>query len=289
MLAKQTPLMKSGNLFLLAASLAGSFFAVHTSSASNTGTDNAGNAAYGDGWQSGDNGGTGFLAWSLTSTASNAANSFAGQFIGDSQVLNNANGTNNGANINTGGNSFGVYANRATGSGSTAFSDAFRDFAGGALAIGQTFSLDLAVNFRNGSKGINVQNVANNVTTNLFTFNVTNDDYLVADATTGNGSIGNTFDVNTAFRISLTQTSAAGGTWTIVRSGGVTDTDTGTYTGNPTTLHLFVNNTDQGANGENNLYANNLAIVPEPGTWATMLLGVGGMAAVVLRRRSVVS
>lgn len=271
--------MKTGTRTLLALSAVGLLSFAGASSASTLGSDNASNGPYTDGWQTGDNGGTGFLAWTLSASTTGTGGS-SGQFIGDSTTLS---GTNAGANINTGTSSFGMFANVAANNTGTATSDAFRNFAGGALSIGQTFSLNIAVNFRNGAKGLNIQNSGG---TNLFTFNISNDDYAVSDATTGNGSIGNAFSTNTAFRISITQTTAAGGTWTITRSGGVADSDTGTYTGSPNTVHLFINNT--GTGNENNFFANGMAIVPEPNTWTTILLGVGGLA-VVLRRRSMAS
>lgn len=44
---------------------------------------------------------------------------------------------------------------------------------------------------------------------------------------------------------------------------------------------------DNNANGANYGATFTVTAVPEPSTWATMFLGVGGMAAVVLRRRTV--
>lgn len=219
-----------------------------------------------NGWKSGDDGFvTGAAAlqpWAFTNTGG-----ASGYFIGDSTNLN----TGSGANINsTGSKSFGMFG------GAASSADAVRAF-DAALSIGQTFSIDLGVNFRNGQKGLDLRNAANTV---LFNFNVGNlgagDDYTVQFATTGSGSIGNTYNVNTAFNVAFTQTSATGGNWTITRSGGVADLDSGTYTGVPTNVKLYVSGTTGGS--QNDLYANSPATVPEPSSAtliAVSLLGLG--------------
>ena len=268
--------MKPSSTLFLALTAAGLLSAPAGLFASTPGTDNAAQAAYADGWTTGDNGGSGFLAWTLSANVTGAG--AAGNFIGSSTQL-----AGPGANVDTGTSSFGTYG-QGTGADAGNF-DAFRSFAGGGLAVGQTFSLDLAVNFRNGFKGLDLRS-GGATGGNLFNFNIGADDYVVNGAATGNGSIGNAYSDNTAFRLAFTQTSATGGTWTITRSGGVADSDTGTYTGVPDTLHLYVGTTDGGT--ANNLYANNLSItgnVPEPGTWATVLLSGAGVLGFYSRRR----
>lgn len=226
-----------------------------------------------NGWVSGDDGfvtGAGaFLPWALTTGGTPGA---AGFLIGDSRNLNAG---LTGANINSAGNaSFGMFGT------SSMFADAVRPF-DSALTAGQTLTLSLGVNFRNGQKGFDLRNSSNTV---LMNFNIGNlgagDDYTVQFATTGNGSIGTGYNANTAFNVSITQTSAGGGTWTIVRGGGITDSDSGTYTGVPTNLKFYVNAT--GGGSESDLYVNNLAIVPEPASTALIAATALGFA---LRRR----
>jgi hypothetical protein len=236
------------------------------------GVDNASASAYADGWTSGDNGaisGSAFGDWTLSSDAGTAG--FAGFFIGDSTFLNPG---NTGANINASGASFGLFANQDGG----AFATASRNFSS-PLSIGDTFSLDVAVNFRNGNKGFNLFDGG----TQIFNFNVGSDDYVVNDAATGLGSIGNAYDANTAFTLSFTQSSLVGGTWQIVRSGGLTDLDSGTYNGLASGFSLYNSGTDGG--DQNNFFANNMSItaVPEPSSFA-MVFCCGG-AALVYRRR----
>jgi hypothetical protein len=234
--------------------------------AANNGTDNAGNYIT---WGSGDNLGSGFGAWTLA-TGNTDGSHFAGFFLGDSTTLGG------GANINTSGKAFGMFANPAQ-FGSDPFADATRDFSS-PLTVGQTFSLDLAVNFRNGNKGIDLRD---GVTT-IFNFNIGADDYVVNSAATGNGSIGNTYSANTVFHLEFTQLTLGGGSWTITRSGGVSDLDSGTYSGLASGFKLYISGTDAG-NDANNLFANNLQIIPEPSTFG--LVGIGLLGAWFLRRR----
>ena len=106
-------------------------------------SDNAGN--YPGGWTNGANGGTGFGAWTVTSSTN--TNGFAGAFIG--------NPTDAGITTNAlfGSQAFAMYANPA---GSGAFVDADRTFP--FLQIGQTFSFQWAINFdsEGGNKGFNL-------------------------------------------------------------------------------------------------------------------------------------
>lgn len=228
------------------------------------GSDFANDAAYNPNWVNGSDGGTAntFGAWTLT-----AGGAQSGRFIGSSTSLSNP-----GADINTSSESFGMFAHSGQSSG------AARTFNGNSLGVGQTVSLDLAVNFRNGNKGFNLRSTG---TTSIFNFNIGNDDYVVSNATTGNGTIGNTYSNNTKFNLSFTQTSAGGGSWAITRSGGVSDSDTGTYTGVPESIFFYVSETTNNGIIEDNLFVNNLTVVPEPS--AAILGAIGSL--ILLRRR----
>jgi hypothetical protein len=193
----------------------------------------------------------------------------AGHFIGNSTTLA---GGNSGGNINASGESFGMFGH--TGQQASAERPLEGD-----LGIGQTFSIQIAVNFRNGFKGFAMKDS----TSEIFTLNVGGDAYTVSNVSTGGGSLfSNTYDSNTVFTISLTQTAASAGTWGVVRSGGQTGTATGTYSGTPDTLRLYIGST--GGGSEDNLYANNLSVVPEPSSIGLMLLSGTGMLALFRRR-----
>lgn len=226
--------------------------------ASTEGSDTAGNYAT---WLNGSNLGTGFGSWTF------ATSDTSGHFLGSSTNLSPSL-----PDINTGGQSFGMYA------ANPGFATATRPFDGGTLALGQSFSIDLAVNFRNGFKGIDL---LDGVTT-IFNFNIGGDDYSVT-AATGGGSIGNAYSDNTKFHLEFTQLTLGGGSWTITRTGGVADLDSGTYSGAASGFRLYIGNTDGGS--ANDLYANNPTIspVPEPSTIA--LVGVGLIGMWFVRRR----
>jgi len=246
--------MKKIALFLTAVSLAaGSAFAALE------GTDNASN--YGGTWINGSNGGTPgtFNPWDLTN---NGGGGFEGYFLGSS--------TDGSGNINTGGVSFGIFANPAG-----AFADALRSF-GSTLSVGQTFSIDIAVNFRNGNKGFSLFDGA----TEIFNLNVGGDDYQI------NGlSIGAPYSSTAIFSLSLTQTSLTAGSYSVFYNGN-SQTYTGGFTGLASGFKLYNSGTDNG-DAANNLYFNNLAIVPEPSS-LTLLAGPALLGAwfFVRRRRS---
>lgn len=67
-------------------------------------SDNSGNATYNSGWSTGTNGGSGYGAWTLQSTSG------SGGFF-QASATNNDNGGSSSANINAGGDSFGMFAN----------------------------------------------------------------------------------------------------------------------------------------------------------------------------------
>jgi hypothetical protein len=108
--------------------------------------DSAADPAYDSGWSDGSNGGSGFAPWMITTNNDNTQH-FAGTFIADA----GASGVN--PAIDTSGRAFGMYSNTTPNSSGASVS-AQRDFAGGPLQAGQSFSLDIAINYRDGSKGI---------------------------------------------------------------------------------------------------------------------------------------
>ncbi|MEI8340589.1 MAG: PEP-CTERM sorting domain-containing protein [Verrucomicrobiota bacterium] len=249
--------------------------------ASNNGSDSAADLAYSAGWSSGTNGGTGFQAWSLSTSGT----VFAGFFTGDSSTISG--GT---ANINTSGTSFKMFGNP---DGST-YANAYRSFAGGALSVGQTFSINLQVNYRNGNKGIDL--FQNGFT--VFNLNIGNDFYNANNFINGSGSANGTgsvdlygsfYSASTLFALSLTQTSGSSGTWSITRSGdpaltgGQTGLVTGTYSGDPDQFHLYVGTTDNLSASD--LAANSMSIIPEPSSVMLILSAIGAGSAFLGRRR----
>jgi len=219
--------------------------------AAEVGTDNASVPAYANGWSSDSDGtaaGNGFGPWRLFVQPDGTQGAkFA--------VENSTTLSNPGADINSDGKAFSLSAKR---SGATTMeAAAFRDFQGGPLSVGQTFTIDLAVNFRNGFKGIDVRSGSEEAQNraNLFTLNVGGDDYVVSNALTGNGSIGNEYNSKTKIRVEFSQTTTSGGTWRVTRGEKST---TGTYSGQATGIKLYCSGTD--GNAEDKLFFNNLSI-----------------------------
>jgi len=261
-------------------SFAGLIGSANISCAAADGTDDASQPAYQPNWPIDSNGeatGDAFLPWSMTSGTGSAG--FAGFFLGDSTTLNDP-----GADINVSGDSWGLFANgdpaaaayaqrSFTADGSTVF----------ALDVDQTFSINIAVNYRNGEKGFNLLDASNDT---LFTLQIGDDAYTVYDAATGDGTLPDqTYDSDTAFALSFTQTTAGSGTWTVTRTGGQTDFASGTYDGDAAGFRLYIQ--DTGNTASDNLYANSLVIasVPEPSPMGLIACGTGALVLLRWRRR----
>jgi len=155
------------------------------------------------------------------------------------------------------------------------FAHAARLFDGGALDEGQSFVIDLAAAYRNGNKGISLFDASIN---ELFYFNVGSDAYDV------NGVIqGWPYAQTSVFHIVASQIGASSLQVVVSRFPGesVTQTVSGALAG----FHAYIGDTDTGSD-LNNLFFNNMAVVPEP----TMLglLGLGSAVVLVaIRKRRV--
>lgn len=237
--------------------------------AATLGTDNASASAYSGGWTDGSDGsitGPGaYGVWFLNADTADIVHEIASV----SSLSGNAP-----SSLDTSGVSFRMEG--TNGQEATAYR--FIDQAG--LDTGQSFSIQLAVNFRNGFKGIDLRGSSDE---NIFNFNIGDDDYVVNNATSGNGSIGNDYSDNTLFTIQFDQTTITGGNWSITRSGGVTDFDAGTYTGVARSIKLYVGST--GGTDADALFANSLATVPEPEESAALISGMLLLALFCFRRR----
>lgn len=236
-----------------------------------TASDNATN--YGGGWTDGSNSGTGFAAWSLTNN-DNSTTQFAGNFIGDS--------TSGAGNINTSGQSFGLYANPA----GAAFSTAIRSFSS-SLSTNDQFSFDFAVNFDNGNKGFNLRTAGDSI----FNFNLGSGATVVSANATINPNV-STYDYgggDAMLQAVFTVISPSSLTYEISRASsqgaqGVLFNGTVTgITGSIDNFEFYISSTESG--DANNFYFNNLSVseVPEPSAY-TLLFGAIAMFWVVRRR-----
>jgi len=260
-------MLRSGTLVLLAGSMG---------HAANLDVDNASASAYGGGWFVSSYtldgtvaSGAGFGGWNLRADPNAAVRIESVASLGGGTLLD------------TGSASFrlsGGWYEATPGNWTQAYAKAERWLDPAGLDVGQAFTFQMAVNYRNGAKGVDLFGIDG---TKIFNFNVGGDNYVVGNATTGNGSIGNDYSNDTLLGFRFEQTNSAGGSWAITRSGGLSDLDSGTYTGVVRRFDFYAGGTDN--NNPDALFFNNFAIIPEPSTGP---LFVGGLLAVsCLRRR----
>lgn len=221
-----------------------------------TAIDNASASDYSDGWQSGDNGGSGFGEWALN------AGGGGGAYIG---------GTGQGASP-----SFGLFASS---SDVGAFSTATRGFTGGALSAGQTFSIDLGNTGVDlgapGQVGINLQD--GGVTVFELKFIGGNTNWLLNDGGS-DFSAGQGFAANTSLTFSFTYEGGSTYSYSFGSGSGSNFVASSTISGIDG-FELY--SSRQG--GSENFGANNISIVPEP---SITLLGSLGILGLLRRRRS---
>jgi len=240
-------------ILTIVAALAVNFSAL----AANIGVDTI--SSYGGTWSNGtDPASSPFSNWDLWTTGTGAA----GHFIGAPAAGM--------ANL---GNSFVLYGN-----GSTANANAQRTFDSGPLTAGQSFKISLATAWRAGSKGIDLFDSSWN---SLFNFNVTNDKHFAGGSELLNGATPWGYGTDSLWNITATQVNSTQLQVSIVRG---SDTYTsGLITGSLNAFKLYAGDL-QGTQGERNLYANNLQIVPEPSSSLLMGLGLAGLVALRLSR-----
>lgn len=220
---------------------------------------------YEGGWISGSNGGSGFNPWGFTATADNTAT------IADSTAA--------AGNVNSPSVSFEM---AAANGGSF---DVFRSFGGGAsLGAGDTFSLDLSLNYRNGAKGFDLRNDGDT----LFNFNVGGDTYFFGGVNLSDASGENwQYVANGVYSLEFELVTEVIMNAKIIRNSDTFGAEqyqipNVALSGVVNNFKFYVSGTDN-ANPENRLYANNLQVVPEPAAFA-WLLGVGVFLTVAVRR-----
>jgi hypothetical protein len=253
--------------------------------AANVASDDQSQSAYDDGWQSTDNGGTGFGAWTLATTSGNGGEN--GHFVGSS--TGNADGSDNGVNngvasdgdIDTGGTpeAWALYAN----SGQTA--SGTRPLTGGSLAVNQTVTVEFDNGFVDGGAtvGIGLQNSSGENVWEMF--------FVGGQAVYQYNQLGGVTNTAVGYgdeglSVEFTLTGASTYSATLTRYDGTSDTIAGsllTPAGGSSIDQFRVFNFNSGSGGANNFYVNSLTVIPEPSSIALACLGAIG--AVVARRR----
>ncbi|MDW8343463.1 MAG: PEP-CTERM sorting domain-containing protein [Verrucomicrobiae bacterium] len=251
--------------------------------AANLASDSADDSAYNDGWQAGDNGGTGFGPWTFFFLHPDLDRN--GVFMGSSAN----NGEAPSGNIDTSGRSWGLYANFTTGPSGPQIGgvSAVRPFTGGELGIGQT--LRLAMDNGWVEQGFRVPGaVGFSLNRFSFFFRAGDTEYRV-----GNGNPADTLGLygtgipftDDGLFIEFTRTGQDTFTLEVKRQ----EDDSEIYVINGTmppggpldSITLY--NRFAGPDSPRDLFFNRLEIIPEPGTTALVVLGL--LPALFLRRK----
>ncbi|MBP7828587.1 MAG: hypothetical protein KA248_01575 [Kiritimatiellae bacterium] len=202
------------------------------------------------------NGGAGLNAWVISHNDGphDGYTNFAGAFLGDSTA-------SGGGDVNSvSNNAFGLYANQAgedTGTNEPMV-EATRGFT--ALAMGQSLTVDLGVNFRNGAKGMMLQSDG----TWLFEVVVTADQYAWQNHALGGTlqDLGWVYAADSAINVTVTRVGQDKYDIALTRTGSAPEymlLEGVSFNHQvPDRARFYAWNTEQG--GENNLYVNRLGI-----------------------------
>lgn len=197
-----------------------------------------------------------FGVWSFEAVAHGGS---AGRFIGSS--------TAGAGDINTGGQSFGLFANPNI--SPTPYAAAVRKFAKPALTTGDVFSFKLTVNNRSpGNRGFDLRNAAG---TGVFNFDVRSGGYYVNG---DNGaSLNASHNANTVFTFTFTQRERRVD-YTIQRTGGITASTSGSFNADSGTIEdvrFYISGASTG--DASNLYFNQFSLTTEPRGDAPLTIG----------------
>ena len=163
--------------------------------------------------------------------------------------------------------------------------DAYRPFTGGALSIGQTFSMEFDNGYiDSGTVGLGLQNAAGVSLWEVY-FVGGNPNYFNRDAA---GQVATTVPFgDEGLHVDFTLTGLAAYTMTLTRRDGNTQTINGALIGDPdqniAQVHAF--NFNAGSGDDHNAYFNSMGVTPEPGTATLFGLALLGMIGWLRRRR----
>lgn len=254
--------------------------------AANTAFDSASDTVYDNGWQNGDNGGSGFAPWVLLTLGSNSGH-FVASSTGNGDGLDDGStrGAANDRDIDTNGRAWGMYASLdASMDGALAY----RGLTGGPLSIGQSIQIDMDNGYIQpaGVNTVGVQFLVSDGNEAFFrfkggdsTYELLSNNFTTIDTTTlGFADEGMT--------VSLTRTGFATMVLTATLRNGDTQTVPLTMTGSAgaDVIGVLMNNDSAGPGSSHDAYFNSIRVIPEPASAA--LLGIAGLVTFIRRTRS---
>lgn len=226
--------------------------------------DDASNVVYNDGWQTGDNGGSGFSAWTLATNFNNPSN--GGQFVSTS----NGNGSGSGPGIDTAGRSWGQYAN----SGDMA--TASRSITN-AVVAGQTISVDIDNGWIDNGGEVGINFFDGNSLASSLVFKGGDSNYRWSDSTGSNLTVLPFTDGG--LRLNLQVLASGAYSMDLTRlSDNSLHAQSGLLANSATKITSFTFfNTNAGPFSERNGYLNSVKVIPEPATLVALATGILAM------------
>lgn len=232
-------------------------------------SDDASNYSGGT-WTNEANGGSGFGPWTLTFSGN------SGNFLGSSTD----NGDGSGPGIDTGGQSWGLWANSG---GET---HGYRPFTFGDLQVNQQFEIDFDNGWvqDGGSVGLGLQNSSGDNLWEFYFFGG-QDYYKINDLVAHHDSFLPFTDDGLSLLFTLTGPTSY--TFSVTVKGGTTSNYTGYLISQADQgierAHIW--NYNAGPDAQRNGYWNSMSVVPEPVTVGLIILGIGGLLTHLRRRR----
>jgi hypothetical protein len=254
--------------------------------AANVAFDSAADPVYNDGWQSGDNGGFGFMPWTLIEFGTQSGHIIASSTgNGDGIDDGTTRGAANDRDIDTAGRSWGTYAFIDSDGDATG---ALRELTGGPLAIGQSLFVDMdngEIN-QQGLNSVNIQFLVPDGNEVWFRFEGGDTNYEVFSNNLSTYTPTTLGFADEGMTVQLTRTAFDTLDLTATLRNGDSQTLPLTMTGldGAAIYAIFLNNDSAGIGASNEAYFNSIRVdgVPEPGT---LVLALSAAAAALFRRR----
>jgi hypothetical protein len=248
--------------------------------------DSAADPVYNDGWQSGDNGGFGFMPWNLVALGTSSGH-FVASSTGNGDGIDDGStrGVANDRDIDTAGRAWGMFASVDTNSDGAG---ALRELTGGPLSIGQSLLIDMDNGFIDaaGLNSVGVQFLVADGNEVYFRFEGGDSNYEVF---VNNSAISTTTALGFAdegLTLQLTRTGFDTLDLTATLRNGDSQTLPLNMTGSDgaAIFGVFLNNDSAGAGPSQDAFFNSMSVIPEPAS--VSLLALGTFSLITKRKRN---